>query len=263
MASRRAMKDGRFVLEFHGVSRRQYPGLPGLARSSLWINEFERALKWLSVRGPFLTPVELLSSNRPGVLLTFDDGFANNYDVVIPMLEKFAAPAVFFVATGHIGGKGDWLPFVQEAAESFWGDSQSVPPEVARDLYDGMTEANVAACAAHDLVTIGAHSESHPRLTAIDDKRLEMEICGSKETLENATGGSVDLFAYPFGDTNARVARQVEDAGFSAAFVETPVAVESSGFAIPRIGIHDSRSWYLSAKLSGLKQRALEPEPLI
>jgi hypothetical protein len=67
----------------------------------------------------------------------------------------------------------------------------------------------------------------------------------------------VDLFAYPFGDADARVAQAVTEAGFQAAFVESPVDVGCDAMAIPRVGIHCSKSWYLATKLSGLHDRPI------
>jgi peptidoglycan/xylan/chitin deacetylase (PgdA/CDA1 family) len=211
-------------------------------------------LRWLSPRFPFLTPYEFLSSSSPGVLLTFDDGFANNHDVVLPLLERFGAPAVFFVTTQHIGSRGRCLDFVERSARSAWGDIGSIPREVSRDLFDGLSESQLAACANHDLITIGAHSVSHPRLTEVRDVQLSDEIRRSKAALEELAGTVVDLFAYPFGDADARVTRAVLDAGFRAAFVEGKLPLEPSAMAIPRVGLHSAQTWYLAAKLSGLHE---------
>ncbi len=85
---------------------RPYPELPAPVRPSLAASDLERILRWLAGRFRFLSAEELLGSDAPGVLLTFDDGFANNHDVVLPLLMRYRAPAVFFVATRHIGRAG-------------------------------------------------------------------------------------------------------------------------------------------------------------
>jgi len=248
---------GRFALEFHGVPRQGYPELPRAARPRITGLDLGRILEWLSTRFPFLTPEEFLSSDHPGVLLTFDDGFANNHDVVLPLLEQYEAPAVFFVATQHIGVRGRWLDFVEEAARSVWGDLDAAPREAGRDLYDGLREDQLAMCAGHGLITIGAHSVSHPRLTAVDDARLADEIQRSKAVLEELTGAVVDLFAYPYGEADNRAARAVAEAGFRAAFVETPLPIEIAAMAIPRVGLRGAQPWYMAAKLSGLYDHPL------
>lgn len=253
LARRLLTANGRFVIELHGVPTRPYRELPPPIRPSLAAADLERLLWWLSRRFRFLTPDEFLESSAPGVLLTFDDGFANNHDVVLPLLRQYGAPAVFFVATQHIGRDGIRLGFVEAAGISAWGQVSSAPRTISRDLLDGMEERDLSACAASGLVTIGAHTVSHPRLTTLDDGQLEAEIYGSKAMLENLIGTTVDLFAYPFGDADRRVAQVVAAAGFRAAFVEDRLPIEPAHLAVPRVGIHASSPWYLAAKLSGLQ----------
>jgi peptidoglycan/xylan/chitin deacetylase (PgdA/CDA1 family) len=262
LARKALTQGGRFAVEMHGVASRSYPNLSSDLRPTLVRSDLERILAWLARRFRFLSPDEFLRTDSPGVLLTFDDGFANNHDVVLPLLEEWRAPAVFFVATGHTGGDGCWLPFVETTARSEWPEPGCVPASVARDLFDGMNRDQLRACAKSGLVTIGAHSVSHPRLPSLDDADLSREVSESKAALEEITGGAVDIFAYPFGDTDARVVRTAEEAGFRAAFVESPVEVDSPAMTIPRVGIHSSRSWYLASKLSGLHDRPLRGKVL-
>lgn len=253
--ARRVLADrGRFVLEFHGVAARRYPDVPTVVQPSLIASDLERVLHWLSRRFHFLAPDEFLGSDRPGVLLTFDDGFANNHEVVLPLLVQSQAPAIFFVATRHIGAHGRWLGFVEEELRLAGCDAAAVSCEVAHDLFDGMDESQVRSCAASDLVTLGAHTVSHPRLTMLGDDELMAEIVGSKTTLENMAGRGVDFFAYPFGDADDRVVRAVDEAGYRAAFVEGRLPIGLSRHAIPRVGIHRPNPWYLSTKLSGLHE---------
>ncbi len=257
LARRLLATRGRFVLELHGVPSRPYPELPAPVRPSLVASDLDRILRWLAGRFRFLSAEELLASDAPGVLLTFDDGFANNHDVVLPLLMRFRAPAVFFVATQHIGRGAPRLGFVEGAAKGALGEDGPASPGIARDLLDGMGEDDLRACAASGLVTIGAHSVSHPRLTTLDDRRLEAEISGSKEALEGVLAAAVDLFAYPFGDADQRVASAVAEAGFRAAFVEGRLPIAPAHLAISRVGIHASQPWYLAAKLSGLYDQPL------
>ena len=48
---------------------------------------------------------------KNSVLVTFDDGFENNYKVVVPILKKFKIPSIFYISSGMIGKK-----------ELFWVD---------------------------------------------------------------------------------------------------------------------------------------------
>ncbi len=216
--------------------------------------DLRRVLGWLGSRFAFLTP-EQFSGRQPGVLLTFDDGFANNARVALPLLEEFSAPAVFFVSTQHVQEPGDWLPATRRQAGGHWQRTEDVPAEVARDLFDGMSAEELAGCAAHPLITIGSHTVGHPFLTRCDDPALRRELVESKAFLEEVAGRDVDLFAYPTGDYDRRVAVAVRRAGYRRAFAVDPAGAGVAGYEIPRVGIYAADPAYLGAKLSGLHRR--------
>ncbi len=65
-----------------------------------------------------------------------------------------------------------------------------------------MDAAEVRRLAAGDLVEIGAHSVSHPRLATLSSDRQRREIAGSRDALEKLTGGAVSSFSYPFGEAH-------------------------------------------------------------
>lgn len=249
---------GRFALLLHGVSARRRPVLPPEAQPGLSRDELRRILAWLQQHGfAFLTPDAFLTQDRPGVLLTFDDGFANNATNALPVLEELGAPAVFFVAAQHVRDPRDWLPATRETVRRHWDREDLVSDPIARDLYDGMSREQLASCARHPLVTIGSHTVHHPLLTGCDDATLAAELEGSKALLEDWCGRGVDLFAYPAGDYDLRVARAVRAAGYRAAFAEDSREVGLPPYEIPRVDLYDCRAPYLAAKLSGLHRRAL------
>ncbi len=251
-------RGGSFALLLHGVASRRYRGVPRSAQPSLDAREMRQLLRWLGSRFRFLTPEQFFDS-RAGVLLTFDDGFANNYRVALPLLEEYSAPAIFFVTTQHVLEPGDWLPATRRQARRHWQQLEDVPAGVARDLYDGMSADELARCAAHPLITVGSHTVSHPFLSRCDDPSLRRELGESKAFLESVAGGAVDLFAYPTGDYDRRVAEATRQAGYRHAFAVDSPAREPAGYEIPRVGIYATGPAYLGAKLSGLHRRALRP----
>ncbi len=251
-------RGGAFVLLLHGVASRKYPGVAAAAQPTIDAEDLRRMLRWLAARFRFLTPGEL-RDGRPGVLLTFDDGFANNCAVALPVLIELGAPAVFFVTTRHVIEPGDWLPATRRQALRHWRRAWEVPAEIARDLYDGMSREQLARCAEHPLITVGSHTVSHPFLTRCDDAALRRELVASKETLESVTGGKVDLFAYPTGDYDRRVAEAVRRAGYARAFAVNSAGQGIPAYEIPRVGIYAADPAYLGAKLSGLHRRPLRP----
>jgi peptidoglycan/xylan/chitin deacetylase (PgdA/CDA1 family) len=85
---------------------------------------------------------------------------------------------------------------------------------------DVLSADQVRALSRDPLVTIGAHSMSHPALRQLDDEACRREICGSGERLAAVTGKPVAHFAYPFGNRAAygpREERLVQESGYETA----------------------------------------------
>ncbi|HET7313108.1 polysaccharide deacetylase family protein [Salinisphaera sp.] len=88
---------------------------------------------------------------------------------------------------------------------------------------DYLDRAQLDRLAAHELITIGAHTASHPDLRYCTDTELVDELVDARRELESWLGRAVDTLAYPFGDTDARVRRAAARAGYRRAYVtETP-----------------------------------------
>jgi len=257
LASKTLVRNGRFALLLHGVSAHRLPEIDRQAQPHFTVDELAILLEWLSRRFAFLTPEQYLVGDRPGVLLTFDDGFANNFRNALPVLRSFECPALFFVSTQHVADPRDWLGFVRRQAEEVWGSLDSVPEAVARDWYDGLNAEELQTCATDPLVTIGSHGVTHSVLTECADAELIRELRESKSFLQDLTGGAVDHFAYPRGKYDARVAGQTEAAGYAAAFVIDSIGVGAHLFELPRVGIYQADRSYLGLKLSGLHRRPL------
>ena len=247
------------------MAARRYPELPESIQPSLCREELEQLLGWLAPRFHFLTPRRLLGlldgslppADRPGVLLTFDDGLANNWEQAVPVLEAFDAPAVFFVATAPVASSGDpdaRLPSAREAARDLPRD---VAPEVCHDLFDSMDETQLRRAGAHPLLTLGAHSRRHPRLPDLSRDALVDEVAGSKAWLEERLDTEVELFAYPYGAYDRSVLEAVRAAGFRAAFAEDSRGLGIRAFEIPRVGLYRAGRGYLALKLSGWHRPAL------
>ena len=120
--------------------------------------------------------------------------------------------------------------------------------------------------AAHPLVTIGAHTDTHRILTALDDQTVLAEFVSNKTFLEELTGQEVSFLAYPYGTEGACGQREAElaaQAGFKAAFTTRPGHLFSdhlsTPFLLPRIdvGYFPQRRSALASRLSGFQRARL------
>ncbi len=252
LGRRLLVRDGRYVLMFHGVSACRVPDVPHDIQPYFSASELAFTLDWIAARFAFLTPEALLGTSEPGVLLTFDDGLANNATNALPVLETIGAPAVFFVSSQHVRRPRDWLAPVRRLARSHWGAEGNVPQSLAADFFDGMDVDQLSVCGRHPLITIGGHTDSHPFLTRCSDAEFQAELVDSRAYLQGISGQAVDLFAYPTGDYDRRVALAVRAAGYRAAFALDRRGAGLPAYEIPRIGLYSADPGYLGLKLSGL-----------
>jgi peptidoglycan/xylan/chitin deacetylase (PgdA/CDA1 family) len=107
-----------------------YHGVPPASSMEIDAESFEQQIAFLKQQGEFVHPEELESgkpSPRRKFLLTFDDGYRNNADVVAPILRRHNVPAVFFVSTRHcVPGKYLWFTYLRMLATRFSGEEVSI-----------------------------------------------------------------------------------------------------------------------------------------
>lgn len=115
--------------------------------------------------------------------------------------------------------------------------SFAAPSDAPRPL----TSEELQHLAAHPLITIGAHTHTHPRLTALAPEAALRDIRDGGDRLDDLLGRRCRLFAYPHGAADASVARLVKRAGHDHAFttVSRPMSCIDSPLMLPRIASAD------------------------
>jgi peptidoglycan/xylan/chitin deacetylase (PgdA/CDA1 family) len=108
---------------------------------------FEAQMHFLKRTCQFISAGELKdrrSQHDPQrVLLTFDDGFRNNFEVVAPILRRHGIPALFFVSSRHCeGGKYLWFAYLRALSRHFKGNGFSFEGEFF-DMSRSQREANI------------------------------------------------------------------------------------------------------------------------
>src|SRR5439155_7737637 len=71
-------------------------------------------------------------------------------------------------------------------------------------------------------LAVGAHTQTHPALTAVPAPQVEAEVVGSRAVLERALDRPVTAFAYPYGKMSAEVQSLVAEAGYACALSVAP-----------------------------------------
>ena len=155
------------------------------------------------------------------VLLTFDDGYEDLYEIFTEHLAPRGIPVLVFLVTEYAGEKNTWdlslgrRPFRHLS----WG-------QVAE-----MTEKG--AC-------FGSHGATHIDLTRVPQRVVEEEVTESRRVLAERTGKNVRSFSYPFGRYNAAVSETVGRAGYDGAFSLYPRHSNErvDRFALRRNGVY-------------------------
>jgi peptidoglycan/xylan/chitin deacetylase (PgdA/CDA1 family) len=121
---------------------------------------------------------------RNAVLLTFDDGYSDNYTYAYPLLLKKRVPATIFLSTAQIGTENmlTWAQ-VKEMHESKW-------------------------------VEFASHGVNHKRLRKCGDEDVLFELTKSKDVLEKMIEKPMKSFCYPYGAFDKRVRHLVFKAGY-------------------------------------------------
>jgi len=112
------------ILIYHRVLPQPDPLFPGEVHRE----QFDRQLGWLKSRFnvlPLLDAVQLAAQGRlppRSACITFDDGYADNAEVALPVLQQHGLHATFFIATGFLDGGRMWNDTVIEAVRRAPGD---------------------------------------------------------------------------------------------------------------------------------------------
>jgi peptidoglycan/xylan/chitin deacetylase (PgdA/CDA1 family) len=131
------------------------------------------------------------------VVITFDDGFEDNFAYGFRHLSAYGMKATWFVVSGDID------------RQSRWSD-EGVP---MRSMLTGGQLREMAAAG----MEIAAHTRTHARLPELDAEKIMDEIEGSKKDLEEILAQTVDSFAYPYGIFNDDCVEAVRKAGYRLA----------------------------------------------
>ncbi len=115
------------VLVFHRVLREPDPIFPGEVDERTFDAVCVWLRTWFNVLALDVAATRLADASLPprAAAITFDDGYADNHDVALPILRKHGLPATFFIASGFVDGGWMWNDGVIEAVRHCRGDALS------------------------------------------------------------------------------------------------------------------------------------------
>ena len=136
------------------------------------------------------------------VILTFDDGYADNYEGAFLPLTEHNLKATWFIATDCIGKYSHWMG--------------SPSPQTQMLTVEQLLQMEKAG------MEIGSHTCSHPDLTTLSYQQQLDEMTKSKQILESIIHGKISSFAYPYGRYNTDSIEAAKDADYQLACTVRP-----------------------------------------
>ncbi|MCM8786157.1 MAG: polysaccharide deacetylase family protein [Candidatus Omnitrophica bacterium] len=211
------------ILAYHRIN-------PWYKKDPLTVNpeNFEKQINYLLKRGfKNFSFGENYIKNKT-LLITFDDGFYDNFLFGLPLFKKLKIKPIIFIIVNYISTDKIWNRYKDYEKDRFlkW-------EEIREIIKEG--------------VEIGSHTLSHPHLTEIDEEKAKEEIYSSKKIIEDKIGGEVKFFCYPYGEFNEKIIEFVKIAGYKYAFV-TPKKnkkIRNSEYSLRRVGIYGHNSFFI------------------
>lgn len=160
------------VLYYHAVN----DTITGIEDLFVSPSEFERQMEYLKKNKYTVITFDQIHNYKKikkPVMITFDDGYEDNYTNAYPILKKYGHKASVFLCTDFID----------------------------KPLYLKTKQI----LAMKDLINFQSHTLSHRNLTELDEEQIEHELMNSRFLLEDMLGEKVEALAYPFGDYDERV----------------------------------------------------------
>jgi peptidoglycan/xylan/chitin deacetylase (PgdA/CDA1 family) len=198
--------------------------------------------------------------------VTFDDDLQSHVTVAMPLLRRLGVPAAFFLCGASLVKPFTfWWQDLQTAFDRGLDLATALPTAVRSGPVGGAEihrvasevealppdERAVAAARLAELVgphcarpalaaedvrrlaqagfEVGFHTVRHDRLPELDNEALERAMNHGREELSRASGGPIEMIAYPHGRADRRVAEAARSAGFTRGFTTRPRAAEASG----------------------------------
>ncbi|MBU0534185.1 MAG: polysaccharide deacetylase family protein [Candidatus Omnitrophica bacterium] len=232
------------ILFYHKISQPN----PKAKVSALYVTpyNFRRQMRYLKWRGyKTISLYELLNwldgtKKLPSksIILTFDDGYEDNYTYAFPILKEFRFSATIFLITKDIGGLSGWINSEETIKE----------PLLSWDKIKEMANYGI---------DFQPHTHTHPSLPKLDKEKIKKELVISREIIEKQLGKKADFLCYPYGHFNSGVQQILKEVGYKCALTTKRGIVKQNDnlYALNRIGIKDTHGLFRFIRYVEFKYR--------
>ena len=196
------------ALCYHGVSP-TWPAVTAVRPDQL--GSQLRGMVDRGYRGATFTDALTAPASAKTLVVTFDDAHRSVLELAHPIMSELGIPGTVFAPTDFVSAG---RPMAWQGIDGWIGGPHE--HELACMSWDELRTL------ADDGWEIGSHTRSHPHLTRLDDARLEAELAGSRELLEDRLGRECSSLAYPYGECDERVVRAARAAGYRVAATVPP-----------------------------------------
>ena len=216
-------KNPPLILAYHSISRNRKDAL------SVSAIEFEKQLKWLKNKNYKVVTIEeaIRMKNQKSAVITFDDGYRDNYEIAFPILKKYGFNATIFIATDFIGTE-----------KIYHWDKDKIGLHGDEEDFKILNWDQILEMKRHG-ITFGSHSHSHKILTDIPLIETNEEIVTSKKIIEKKLNMKINIFCYPEGKLNDEIINLVGNAGYKLGVVTPSLkGIPKTKFTIRRVGVY-------------------------
>lgn len=245
--------DWPLILAYHSVSDDRTDAL------AVRVADFNYQMEWLNRHGyKSMTLAEfkrqpIHDKSERIVIITFDDGYADNYTVAFPILKRYGFVATSFLVLDYVNTN-----------HIFWWDEPKIKGSTDQSLYALLTWPEIEEMARYG-IEFGSHTRTHANLTELSPEECWREVSISRNDLINRVGHDIKSFCYPFGYLNEDVVNSVEKAGYDyATLTPTRSGIPLSHYTLRRVGIYrNTTPWRFRLKIQPLVRRVYEHSSLI
>jgi peptidoglycan/xylan/chitin deacetylase (PgdA/CDA1 family) len=186
------------ILMYHHVMEANAAAAIGASNLNVTPEVFRQQMDFLLGKGyQIISLGEMLEGLRGGtlptrgVVLSFDDAYADFYEAVYPLLKEKNLKATVFVITQFVNGER----YVS------WSELKEM--------------------AGSGLVSVEDHTLNHPYLSRLSAEEVRNQIISARNIIEENVGKKVDFFAYPYGNSSAMAQEVLKEGGFLGAVLTT------------------------------------------